>query len=246
MRAAADGANAECEMRNAERGGQPDRSSAPGGGGTRERTRLGHGICVGRAVKRAAVRFIRITDDPIARWSEELLVPPGQVGEIVVSGDAVTREYFELPTAAAAAKIRDDERVWHRIGDLGYIDADQRIWFCGRKAHRVETTDGTMFSVCCEAIFLEHPAVLRCALVGIGPRGRQLAVIVVEVRDRRLPRGKARETLLAELRALALFNARTAAIERFMFRRSLPVDVRHNAKINREALAAWAAKRMRN
>src|SRR5262249_54879442 len=119
-----------------------------------------------------------------------------------------------------------------------YLDESGALWFCGRKSHIVETTDGRMFTDCVEPIFNSHPRVARCALVGIGPRPRQLPAIVVELES-----GSASESLTAELRELATTNAGREGIEGFLYYpRSLPVDVRHNTKINREQLAVWAER----
>jgi acyl-coenzyme A synthetase/AMP-(fatty) acid ligase len=209
------------------------------------RTRVGAGICVGKPLPGIDLRIIRITDESIGTWPEELVVPAGEVGEIVVSGPVVTNEYFGLPAATTAAKIGDGDRLWHRMGDVGYRDAHGRIWFCGRKAHRVTTGQGTMYSVRCEAVFNEHPDVLRSALVGVGPPGRQIPVMVVEPEGGRLPSRSRQEAIRDELLQLARANDLTRSIETILFHRRFPVDVRHNAKINREALAAWAARRLR-
>jgi hypothetical protein len=91
-------------------------------------------------------RVIRIDDGPIAAWSEADVLPRGQVGEIAVRGPVVTHAYHNLPEPTAAAKIADGEAVWHRMGDLGYFDEGGRLWFCGRKAERVETAAGPWFT----------------------------------------------------------------------------------------------------
>ena len=57
------------------------------------------------------------------------------------------------------------------MGDCGYLDQQGRFWFCGRVAHRVVTAQGPMYPIRCEAIFNQHPAIRRSALVGIGPPG---------------------------------------------------------------------------
>jgi hypothetical protein len=99
-----------------------------------------------------------------------------------------------------------------------------------------------MFSVCCEAIFNQHPEIYRSALIGLGERPRQTPVIVVEPEEGRFPESESeRDRLTRELLALGAANPLTARIERVLFHRSLPVDTRHNVKINREALAEWAA-----
>ncbi len=213
---------------------------------TAEATRAGAGTCVGRALPGVELRVIAITDEPLADWSEARELGPGERGEVVVAGPSVTKAYAELEEATRAAKLRGpDGRTWHRMGDLGYLDEQGRLWFCGRKAHRVEAAAGTLFSVCCEAVFDQHPGVARAALVGVGPRGQQRPVIVVEPRPGAWPRGAAaREALFAELRALGAAHPHTAAIETFLVHRAFPVDVRHNAKIRREELAVWAAKQL--
>ncbi len=207
----------------------------------RDQSRGGAGNCVGQPLAGVDLRIIRITDDAIDEWSDDLVVPDGEQGEIVVSGAVVTRAYYGLPEATRAAKIIDGDRVWHRIGDIGYQDATRRVWFCGRKAHRVRTEQGTLFSVCCEAIFNEHPDVFRSALVGVGEPGRQRPVIVIEPRAGRFPKGERALPLTEELLALGGSSELTKSVLTVLFHRDLPVDVRHNAKINREALAVWAA-----
>ena len=207
-----------------------------------DRTRAGEGYCVGKVIPGNEVRVIGITDEPIEKWSNDLEVSDPEPGELIVSGPVVTKAYFGLPDATAAAKIQDGNRIWHRIGDIGYRDADGRLWFCGRKAHRVVTKDGTLFSVCCEAIFNEHPEVYRSALVGVGSKGRQEPVIVIEPHKGKFPKGQRVASFTQELRKLGRASAVTAKIERVVFHSSFPVDVRHNAKINREQLAVWARR----
>src|SRR5439155_17880678 len=74
---------------------------------TRQLTDQGKGVCVGRPVAGVEVRVIRISDEPIAEWDESLLAPPDEVGEFVVRGPVVTREYYNRPEATRLAKIRD-------------------------------------------------------------------------------------------------------------------------------------------
>jgi acyl-CoA synthetase (AMP-forming)/AMP-acid ligase II len=210
-----------------------------------EKTRAGAGTCVGAPTPGIDLRLIRITDEPIGEWRDDLLVPDGSYGEIVVAGPIVTKTYFGLPEADALAKIHDGDRIWHRIGDVGYRDDRGRIWFCGRKSHRVVTNGGPMFTECCEPIFNEHPEVHRSALVGVGPMGSQTPVLIVEPLSGKVPYGKRVQSLEQELLSLGQAHEHTRCIRRFLFHPAFPVDIRHNAKINREQLAVWAAERMR-
>ncbi|MEJ5359632.1 MAG: fatty acid CoA ligase family protein [Desulfobacterales bacterium] len=211
---------------------------------TRALTERGYGICVGTPVEGIELRVLRIRDEPIPRWDEALVLPPGEIGEIVVRGAHVSPGYFENPQADALHKIADGEGgYWHRMGDVGWIDRKGRLWFCGRKSHRVVTSTGTLFTVPCEGIFNTHPLVRRSALVGVGPSGHQVPVLCVELHKttRRVRRKIVREELLD----LARRHEMTRPIRTVLFHRAFPVDIRHNAKIQREDLAAWAARRLK-
>jgi len=211
---------------------------------TRSLSRQGQGICIGRPLAGINVRIIKISDEPIEEWSDELGVPEGEIGELTVNGDLVTRHYFERPRADRLAKIKRGDEVWHRMGDLGRRDSKGRIWFSGRKSHRVITENGTLFTIPCEAIFNNHARVFRSALVGTGPRSKQTPVICVE-----LTRDSGRHdkgTLRKELLELARGNNLTKNINTVLFHNSFPVDIRHNSKIFREKLAVWAEKQCKS
>ncbi|MET1161408.1 MAG: olefin beta-lactone synthetase [Pseudoxanthomonas sp.] len=212
---------------------------------TRERTEQGAGTCVGRPVAPNEVRIIAIDDAPIGQWSDGLIVADGVVGEITVAGPTATDSYFNRESATRTAKIREtlpegSERIVHRMGDVGYYDAQGRLWFCGRKTQRVETVDGPLYTEQVEPIFNTHPEVKRTALVGIGAEGRQEPVLCYELQPGIASARRAR--IGEELRALALRHDHTKGIRRFLCHPAFPVDIRHNAKIGREKLAVWAAR----
>jgi olefin beta-lactone synthetase len=214
-------------------------------GGTRHATDQGAGVCVGKAVEGMRVELISIRDEPIAAWSDDLLVPDGEAGEIVVRGPVVTRSYYRRPEATALAKIDDPANggFWHRMGDLGRRDKHGRIWFLGRKSHRVQTPSGTLFTIPCEGVFNAHPAVARTALVGVGPPGKTKPILCVEVKR---PTSLAEwERLRGNLLILGKRNPITSEITTFLLHPSFPVDIRHNAKIFREKLATWAEGQLR-
>jgi acyl-CoA synthetase (AMP-forming)/AMP-acid ligase II len=222
------------------------------------------GACVGRPLGGIEIKIIALTDAPLASLADARELPPGEIGEIIVCGPVVTKLYDALPEATAMAKIQITNHksqntagapgapdsfgicdlgfgisappgaVWHRMGDCGYLDADDRLWFCGRKAERVETAAGPLYTEPCEQVFRAHPRVTRCALIGLGPRGTQRPALVVE--------GEIVEAqaFARELRALAIEHPQTVAINAFYFHPAFPVDVRHNAKIHRLTLATWA------
>jgi len=199
------------------------------------------GAPIGRRVRGIDVKIISIVDGPIATLADARELSAGEIGEIIVRGAVVTREYDGLPEATARAKIPESTEpggpFWHRMGDCGYLDPAGRLWFCGRVAERVETAAGPLYTEPCEQVFHGHPRAARCALIGLGARGRQIPALVAETR----PKNAAEAAVLAqELGRLARIHPDTAAVARFYFRPHFPVDVRHNAKIHRLALAQWA------
>jgi acyl-CoA synthetase (AMP-forming)/AMP-acid ligase II len=207
----------------------------------------GAGTCVGRRFSQIQWRVIPVVDHPVEHIDKVDAVPRGQIGELIVKGPVVTRSYITRMDANALAKIPDGDEFWHRMGDVGYLDEQDRFWFCGRKAHRVETAQGVMFTIPCEAIFSQHPSIHRSALVGVGQPGNQIPVMICEPWSDRMPQDdNARQKLRDELFALGQASRLTDVIklQHVLLHPSLPVDIRHNAKIFREKLAVWAAQQL--
>ncbi|WP_167475828.1 fatty acid CoA ligase family protein [Nocardia arthritidis] len=212
--------------------------------GLTERTHRGDGTCIGRPAHRVEARIIAVTDDPIPTWErvDELaaeLEKTGGIGELVVAGPNVSSRYYWPESANLFGKIAEGDRIWHRTGDLAWIDDDGRIWFCGRKSQRVVTAAGPMFTVRVEQVFNVVAGVARTALVGVGPRGAQRPVLCFELEP-----GADAAAVEAALRARGAEFELTRTISDFLCHREFPVDIRHNAKIGREQLAVWAAKQL--
>ena len=210
-------------------------------GETRALTDQGKGVCVGRPVAGVTVYVIPISDGPVKEWDALLCLPPGEVGEFVVRGPMVTREYFRRPEATALAKICDPRtgEVLHRMGDVGYLDDRGRLWFCGRKSHRVVTPWGTLFTDMVEPVFnATLPSCQRTALVGVTRGGVTYAVLCYEPSKAAVP--------VERLHEIAGRYDHTRAINTFLRYDGLgfPMDVRHNSKIFREKLAVWADKKL--
>ncbi|MFE3445950.1 fatty acid CoA ligase family protein [Nocardia sp. NPDC059180] len=210
-----------------------------------ERTRRGEGICIGRPSEGVEARIVAITDDPLPTWDDAALCAnePNSsrgVGELVVAGPNVSTRYYWPDKANAAGKIAEGARIWHRTGDLAWIDELGRIWFCGRKSQRLETASGPMFTVQVEQMFNSVTGVARTALVGVGKAGAQRPVLCVEPEP-----GADTAAVVSALRSEAPGSELTAAVDDFLIHPAFPVDIRHNAKIGREKLAVWAAKQLR-
>jgi len=208
---------------------------------TRQLSEQGFGICVGRPICNTQIKILKISDDPITQLHDRLLAEENEVGEITAKAGLVTERYFNNREADLLSKIQDpDGSFWHRMGDLGWQDSKGRIWFCGRKSHRVTMANATMFSIPVESIYNNHDKVFRSALAGVGPRNNQIPVMFIE------PHTKIsdKKAFIQELKVLGKSNPLTKAIDHIFIKKSFPVDVRHNSKIFREKLAVIAKKKL--
>ncbi len=208
---------------------------------TYEMSRIGKGTCVGRPLPGVEIKTIELSDDVIEHFSEAKVVEEGEVGEIIVKGDVVTRAYMNNPEETKLAKITDGQTFWHRMGDVGYLDDKGRLWFCGRRAHRVVASQVTHYTIPCEAVVNEHQNVYRSALVGVKNRNRDVEPVLIVEPEKECENV---DLLLGEVQLLAGKNGLTSEIKHFLCHRDFPVDIRHNAKIFREKLAIWAQKKI--
>jgi acyl-CoA synthetase (AMP-forming)/AMP-acid ligase II len=202
----------------------------------------GCGTYLGRPSASVTVKIIRIQDGPIERWDESQVVGPGEIGEVCVFGPVVTPEYRNRPDATVKAKIQGDSGLWHRMGDAGYFDPTGGLWYCGRITHRVPVEGGFLYPDLTEPVFNRHPSVRRSALVGLPIPGSRFkrAIMIVEPKD---PAHEDCDTLQVGLKAIANSQPGTRAIEAVLIHKEpFPVDIRHNAKILREQLVAFASQ----
>ena len=215
-------------------------------GETAAQHRLGMGTCVGHRFSGIEWKVINIEEGPIEKIEQVRSLVPGQIGELMVAGPVVSRRYVTRTDQNALHKVIDGERIWHRMGDVGYLDDRGRFWFCGRKSHRVRTSQGPLYTEPCEAILSNHQLVHRTALVGIGEVDRQRPVAIVEPWPEKRPKSKqASENLVREILELAKRNPKTEAIrDVLIYPTRLPTDIRHNAKIFRELLGPWAKQQL--
>jgi acyl-CoA synthetase (AMP-forming)/AMP-acid ligase II len=208
---------------------------------TYEATARGRGLCVGRPFPGVAIKIVEIVDGSIATLADARELRAGEIGEILVRGPHVSPAYADDPESTRKNKVSDaDGGVWHRLGDAGYLDDTGRVWCCGRVSHRVAAATGSLFPLLCEPIFDAHPRVRRSGLVGVRRGTSTTPVICVELE----PGTRKRAAVRAELLRLAASNPATREIREVLFHDRLPVDPRHNSKIERPALAAWAARQL--
>ncbi len=205
----------------------------------------GRGICVGRPFAGVKMRVVPVVDGVMERTSEGDALAFDELGELIVSGPNISPRYFGEPESTAKNKTYDEDGVvWHRLGDVGVCDVQGRFWVAGRVGHRVRTVDGVLSPMHAETILDTHPAVLRSGLVGVPDLdGKyQVAVACIELC---VPKNAAeKKELEAELLAMLERYPQTRAIKHVLFADRLPVDPRHNAKIERPQLGKWAAAQL--
>lgn len=189
----------------------------------------GPGVLVGAPLPGVELRISSVDAD--GRATGPLASSPGVLGEVLVRAAHRKLRYDRLWSTERAAS-RD--RGWHRTGDVGVLDADGRLWIAGRLAHVITTPSGPVAPVPIEQAVQRIPGVEQAACVGVGPVGTQQVVVACVLADGRT--GPPDLRLIDDVRQAA--GVPVAAV---LLRASLPVDIRHNSKIDRTAVAAWAS-----
>ena len=187
----------------------------------------GKGICVGKPLNGVDVKIIKRSDDIISNLSDVQFMPTNQVGEIIVNSPNVTKAYYQMEDKTLLAKIYDGDLTYHRMGDVGFLDNEGKLWFCGRMKHVVDFNDKSYYPTQVEAIFNNHPEIKRSALVSNNGK----PVIFIESES------EISTKLRKELLSLTHGYSHLEGIEEFYTISKFPVDVRHNIKIDRSALS---------
>ncbi|KPG80332.1 alpha/beta fold hydrolase [Frigoribacterium sp. RIT-PI-h] len=196
------------------------------------------GVCVGLPGATTTVRIAPLDD--AGRASSAFTDDAGVTGEIVVSAPHVEDHYDRLWLTHRISRLGSTaETRWHRTGDVGHLDAQGRLWVEGRLPHVITTATGVLTPVASEQAVEARAGIARAAVVGVGPAGTQQVVVVAEtVPPARRP-GLASAALAASVRS-AVGSASGRPVAAVLVVPRLPTDVRHNSKIDRTGLAAWA------
>jgi acyl-CoA synthetase (AMP-forming)/AMP-acid ligase II len=187
----------------------------------------GQGLLAGPPVPAIQLRIVRdLWGKPIGPFSRSEFaascLPPGVAGEIVVTGEHVLPGYLNGEDDGET-KFAVDGTRWHRTGDAGYLDDRGRLWLLGRCAARIEDSRGTLYPFAVECAAHQHPGVRRAAVAS--HHGRR--ILIVQLRER------GSDADLARLKQRLAW----ARIDEVRIHKSIPVDKRHNAKIDYTALS---------
>jgi acyl-CoA synthetase (AMP-forming)/AMP-acid ligase II len=185
----------------------------------------GAGLLAGRPIPEIELVLLR------SRWGaaigpftsesfRALRLPAGEVGEIVVSGQHVVRGYLH-GRGDEETKFDVDGVRWHRTGDLGKLDGTERLWLLGRCAAAMDDGRGTLYPFAVECAAQQHPGVRRAALASVAGR----RILAYEA-------GKS-GPVETEIRATLSW----ANLDAVVTVAKIPLDARHNSKIDYAALA---------
>lgn len=188
----------------------------------RGRMVAGGGLLAGTPVREIRVRIMgehwgKPLGPLLGEEFQRLCLPEYETGEIVVSGAHVLEGYLNH-RGDEETKIRVDGTVWHRTGDSGYLDATGRLWLMGRTSATIVDDRGTLHPFAVECAAMRHPAVRRAAL--IRHQGKRI-LLVEPVRAMKIPTD---QELLEELSWACIDEVRSL--------KRIPVDKRHNAKVD--------------
>jgi olefin beta-lactone synthetase len=203
------------------------------------RQESGAGFCVGRPTRYHVIRIIGIVEGDIPHIDHATLVTTGEIGEIIVKGPVVTKEYYHNAGATSSAKIYESNGdVWHRTGDVGYLDEQGRLWFCGRKSHICEYGGERYYSVQVEHCFNSLAGIDRVALVNVYRNEERVLALCIET-TKRFVRNKLKAMIAKDVTETAVRHGIPLNVILF-YPKAFPVDKRHHAKIERHLIAGWA------
>ena len=202
------------------------------------------GINVGKPINNTKVKIIKNKNIQINNIDEIEELPILNIGEIIVAGNQASGSYLNQPESDNLSKIKDKNENWHRMGDVGYIDENNILYFCGRKNHIVKAEKSIYYSIPIERIFNLSKKVNRSALVYIKELNKP--GIVIEPLPQFYPNSKIQKNkFVEELIQMGASDPITSEIKLFFFRTNFPVDARHNAKIFRDKLSDWASQELK-
>ncbi|MCX7978153.1 MAG: AMP-binding protein, partial [Bdellovibrionaceae bacterium] len=197
------------------------------------------GVNVGHISEDIDYKFIKLVDGPLelgkGGWSE-LEVPTGEVGEFICTGDHVCRDYYNNPGAFKSTKILDaDGRVWHRTGDLAYLDKNKKLWIVGRVNNAIARGGKYYFPVRAEVILKRLDFVYRCAFLGLPDTnlGQKTAAVIELKKDQQ---AETFDFNHAKSEIRRVFGKNSIPVDEIYFVKAIPMDPRHHSKVEYSVL----------
>lgn len=189
------------------------------------------GVNVGHLDSGLRTKFIQISKDDLYVNSDEdwkkLEVHSPAVGELIVAGEHVCERYYNNEEAFFRAKIKDHEGiVWHRTGDLGFVDNNSNLWIVGRVHNAIKRKNEYYFPVKAEIILKKFPFVKKAAFLGIEDAAfgeKTYAVFTTNDYTQDVEKAK------SEIRRVLKKN--NFIVDEIIHTDDIPMDPRHHSKV---------------
>ena len=205
---------------------------------TGDLTRNGRGICVGRPHPGLSVKIIKPIDGPVKLGKDgwkNLEIQQGSIGEIIVSGPHVATQYYgDNGEIFLYNKIVDNEKkIWHRMGDIGYLDEDGRIWLAGRKNNIYSLENKMFYPLMIECMIDTLPEISKSALVKFSHHNKNeiQALLVVEPANKKILKDRKSRVYLRN-KIISICRSKNFHIDAVVFMKKIPLDPRHNTKVD--------------
>ncbi len=195
---------------------------------------VAEGVNVGEISEDIDYKFIKLIKGPIdlkqTPW-REIEVAQGEVGEFICTGDHVCRDYYNNPGAFTSTKILDEQdRVWHRTGDLCYLDNDKNLWMVGRVNNAVVRDGKYYFPVRAEVLMKKIDFVYRCGFFGMSDQQLgEKTVAAIELHA--TIDTKTFDFRMAKATVQQLFREQNIPLDEVYFVTNVPMDPRHHSKV---------------
>ncbi len=194
------------------------------------------GVNVGEISEDIDYKLIHIHNGPleekITDWSK-MEVAAGEVGEFICTGDHVCRDYYNNPEAFKSTKILgSDNRVWHRTGDLVYVDQKKNLWIVGRVNNAIERNGAYYFPVQAEVLLKRLPFTGRCAFLGlpsVQSEHNQETCVAIEFKDSIDPLKFDYQNAKDQIQKV--FKKNNIPVDQIKFVKKIPMDPRHHSKV---------------
>jgi acyl-CoA synthetase (AMP-forming)/AMP-acid ligase II len=189
------------------------------------------GVNVGHIDSGLKFHFIEINKDEVVindknDW-KKILVKNNQPGELIVAGEHVCEKYFNNEEAFKKAKIKDEKGIiWHRTGDLGFLDSENNLWLVGRVHNAIRRDTQWYFPVKAEIILKKFPFIDRAAFLGIPDTALGEKVVAVFTTK---PAFIDIETYIKEIRRVLEKNK--FIVDAIIHTDEIPMDPRHHSKV---------------
>ncbi|WP_127716971.1 AMP-binding protein [Halobacteriovorax sp. HLS] len=195
------------------------------------------GVNVGHLDGGLQYKFIKISKGTVSVNSdsdfESITLKDGEVGELIVSGEHVCRDYYNNEEAFSRAKILDHNGiVWHRTGDLGKLDDQKNLWLVGRVHNAIIRSEQYLFPVRAEIVLKKLPFTKYCAYLGVEDQelGEKTVCVVAPREENSLTDSQ----MISEIERIMKKNS--IIVDKVIIFSDIPMDARHHSKVEYDIL----------